>query len=60
MIYVKTAAGKEKAISRFTLERLRMLMDWQIKHQEGYDPASVTTACSVEDSKVLLPRRYEE
>lgn len=41
---IKTLDGQSKQISRGTLERLRMLADWQIR-SEGIEPISVNEAC---------------
>jgi hypothetical protein len=39
-------------ITREYLNRLRMLMDWQVRHM-GFDPDSITVACLVEDEEEL-------
>ena len=50
MIRVKGINGNDRTISRFELERLRMLMDWQLRRL-GYDPTSVTEACGKRDGR---------
>ncbi len=41
-----------QTISRRQLERLRMLMDWQIR-QERYNPTDITLACLESDAAYI-------
>lgn len=48
---LRTLSGGDRRVSRGVLERLRMLMDWQLK-AAGLDPASVNAACRLADGEV--------
>jgi hypothetical protein len=50
MIQIKTTRGTDRVVSRDQLERLRMLMDWQIR-EEGFCSDSVSAACRIFDGR---------
>lgn len=50
--------GGSKRVDRATLERLRMLADWQLR-QLGYDPAGICAACRLADDADAIVARVQ-
>lgn len=50
MFTIKLLNGDEEQVNPATLERLRMLADWQLRTL-GYEPSSINAACRIADGE---------